>query len=85
MPNPYEDEIKAFDSCVKANDETKAQGLKVPDEPTPYKTLDDTPFTYVDTEELLEEMRGKLAQATEIAIDLEHHNQRTYLGVTCLM
>ena len=74
MPNPYEEEIKAFDNLVKANNEEKAAGLKVPAEPTPYKLLDDTPFTYVDTAELLEEMREKLAQVTEIAIDLEHHN-----------
>ena len=59
---------------MKANNEEKAAGLKVPAEPTPYKLLDDTPFTYVDTAELLEEMREKLAQVTEIAIDLEHHN-----------
>lgn len=85
LPNPYEDEIKAFDTCVKANDEKKAAGLSVTTEPTPYKTLQNTPFTYVDSEELLEQMVGKLAQASEIAIDLEHHNQRTYLGVTCLM
>lgn len=30
-------------------------------------------------------MVGKLSEATEIAVDLEHHNMRTYLGVTCLM
>ena len=27
LPNPYEDEINAFDNYVKANDETKAAGL----------------------------------------------------------
>ena len=70
---------------MKANDETKVQSLVVPAEAIPYKTLDDTPFTYVNTEELLEEMRVKLCKATEIAIDLEHHSTRTYLGITCLM
>ena len=59
--------------------------MRVPAEPKPYKLLDDTPFTFVDTEELLEELRGKLSQASEIAIDLEHHSQRTFLGITCLM
>ena len=34
---------------------------------------------------LLEEMREKLSKVTEIAIDLEHHDTRTYLGITCLM
>lgn len=71
--NPYEAEINAFDQFVKANDDQKVAALNVPSEPTMYKLLDETPFTFVDTEELLEEMRGKLAQAKEIAIDLEHH------------
>lgn len=39
LPNPYEDEIKAFDNLVKANDDVKAAALRVPAEPTPYKTL----------------------------------------------
>jgi hypothetical protein len=53
LPNPYEDEIKAFDNLVKANDDVKVVALRVPAEPTPYKTLEDTPLTLVDTEELL--------------------------------
>ena len=85
LPNPYQEEIKTFDALVKANDENKVAALRVPSEPTAYKLLDDTPFTFVDTEELLEEMRVKLARASEIAIDLEHHSQRTFLGITCLM
>lgn len=59
--------------------------MRVPAEPMPYKLLDDTPFTFVDSEELLEELRVKLSRASEIAIDLEHHSQRTFLGITCLM
>ena len=59
--------------------------MNVPAESIPYKLLDETPFTFVDTVELLEEMRAKLAKASEIAIDLEHHDQRTFLGITCLM
>lgn len=30
-------------------------------------------------------MKNHLLQANEIAIDLEHHSFRTYLGLTCLM
>ena len=74
LANPYEDEIKAFDNLVKANDDRKVAALKVPEEPHAYKTCEDTPFTFVDSEELLEQMRQKLAVATEIAIDLEHHS-----------
>ena len=31
LPNPYEDEIKNFDSLVKANDERKVKALVVPE------------------------------------------------------
>ena len=59
---------------MKENDPSKVAILDVPSEPTRYGRLEDTPLTFVDTEELLEEMRGKLAAASEIAIDLEHHS-----------
>ena len=85
LSSPYEEEIKTFDALVKANNEDKVAALRVPAEAMPYKLLDDTPFTFVDTEELLEELKHKLSRASEIAIDLEHHSQRTFLGVTCLM
>lgn len=49
------------------------------------KSFEDTPFTFVDTPEALEEMVGKLQQAKVIAVDLEHHSMRTYYGITCLM
>ena len=85
LPNPYEAEIKEFDTQVKANNEDVVPSLRVPSEPTPYKSLDETPFTFVETEEQLEQMAAHLAQVEEVAIDLEHHSQRTYLGITCLM
>ena len=47
--------------------------------------LDETPLTYVDTEEQLRGMVDKLEGATEIAVDLEHHSYRTFQGLTCLM
>lgn len=49
------------------------------------KSFEDTPFTFVDTPEALEEMVEKLRQAKEIAVDLEHHNMRSYYGITCLI
>lgn len=85
LSNPYENEVKHFDGFVKANDEVRAAALKVPAEAMAYKTLGETPFTFVDTPDLLDEMATKLSAVTEIAIDLEHHNQRTFLGLTCLM
>ena len=47
--------------------------------------LDETPFTYIDTEEQLRAMVDKLEDAKEIAVDLEHHSYRTFQGLTCLM
>lgn len=50
-----------------------------------YRPFEDTTATWVDTEETLEEMIHELKQATEIAVDLEHHDARSYIGFTCLM
>ena len=50
-----------------------------------YKKMDDTKFTFVNTEATLKYLITHLEGVTEVAIDLEHHNYRTYLGITCLM
>jgi exosome complex exonuclease RRP6 len=55
------------------------------DEPIPYTPFENTTATYVDTEEALEEMIAELKQAKEIAVDLEHHDYRTYIGLVSLM
>jgi hypothetical protein len=39
----------------------------------------------VDTPEALVEMLQELKSAKEIAVDLEHHDQRSYIGFVCLM
>lgn len=44
-----------------------------------------TPLTYVDTPEQLFKMVAKLEKTTEIAIDVEHHDYRSYLGLVCLV
>lgn len=54
-------------------------------EPIPYHDFDTTTATLVDTEEALDEMLRELEQAHEIAIDLEHHDQRSYIGLVSLM
>jgi exosome complex exonuclease RRP6 len=54
-------------------------------EPREPASFEETPFTFVDTPEALEKMVGKLQQAKEIAVDLEHHSLRTYYGITCLI
>ncbi|KAI8904437.1 ribonuclease H-like domain-containing protein [Gorgonomyces haynaldii] len=42
-------------------------------------------FIFVDTVDALKDMCNILEQSKEIAIDLEHHDYRTFLGFTCLM
>ncbi|CAG8494220.1 1113_t:CDS:2 [Paraglomus occultum] len=50
-----------------------------------FQKLENTPFTLVETEEQLEEICRRLEAAQEIAIDLEHHDYRSYQGITCLV
>lgn len=47
--------------------------------------LSDTPYVYVETEEQLNEMLSDLLKTDEIAVDLEHHSYRSFMGFTCLM
>lgn len=54
-------------------------------DPIPYHDYDNTEATYVDTPEALDEMLRELKQAKEIAVDLEHHDMRSYIGIVCLM
>ncbi|KNZ78491.1 Exosome complex exonuclease rrp6 [Termitomyces sp. J132] len=53
--------------------------------PLPPKDFSDTPFTWVSTSDGLQAMLAKLRQASEIAVDLEHHDYRSYAGFVCLM
>lgn len=46
---------------------------------------DQTPFTLVDTPKKLRKMVAKLEKAAEVAVDVEHHEYRTYLGLVCLV
>lgn len=75
-PHPYQVEIEqyrypssVYTSCT----------------PVPYHPFDSTVATFVETEEALAEMLEELKQAKEIAIDLEHHDQRSYIGIVSLM
>ncbi|GMK55550.1 hypothetical protein CspeluHIS016_0206060 [Cutaneotrichosporon spelunceum] len=49
------------------------------------KSFDDTPFEFVNTPESLADLTEVLLKSKEIAVDLEHHNTRSYYGFTCLM
>ena len=55
------------------------------DPPIPLRTLETTPFTFVDTPEALDDMILELHEVTEIAVDLEHHSLRSYYGFTSLI
>ncbi|KAJ9125250.1 hypothetical protein QFC22_000205 [Naganishia vaughanmartiniae] len=53
--------------------------------PTPPRSFADTPFTWVDQPEQLEQMVEKLKLAKELAVDLEYHSTRSFTGFLCLM
>ncbi|KAI0533842.1 ribonuclease H-like domain-containing protein [Xylaria digitata] len=74
--HPYETEIRSL-KCPEAVFQQKT--------PIPYLPFESTTATFVDTFDgvlaMLEELKG----ATEIAIDTEHHDFRTYTGLLSLM
>ena len=71
--------------------ETEILHLNYPDaiyqkaDPIPYLPFENTSATFVDTEEGVLEMLNELKTATEIAVDLEHHDTRSYVGLVSLM
>lgn len=76
IPHPYEHEI---------------MNLEYPDhmlqerEPIKYHPFDETSAHWVETGEQLEKMMDDFKGVKELAIDLEHHNYRSFQGFTCLM
>ncbi|KAJ2053392.1 exosome nuclease subunit, partial [Coemansia sp. S16] len=76
LPHPYEYEIKHYEAPPRLFAEAEALAPR---------DWDTTPFTFVDTPAALSAMMAHLAGVTEIAIDLEHHNFRSFQGFTCLV
>ncbi|OMP88039.1 Exosome complex exonuclease rrp6 [Diplodia seriata] len=74
--HPYQKEIEDYQ--YPSSVYTKA-------DPIPYQPFENTTATLVDTPEALDEMLAELKSAKEIAIDLEHHDTRTYIGIVSLM
>ncbi|KAK3904663.1 hypothetical protein C8A05DRAFT_31540 [Staphylotrichum tortipilum] len=74
--HPYEHEITTM--------QYPAQVLESR-EPVNYLPIEKTKAIWVDTYEGVLEMLDELKKATEIAIDLEHHDFRTYTGLLSLM
>lgn len=54
-------------------------------EPIPSRPWHDTSAIWVETVDALNEMISLLSKQSEIAIDLEHHDYRSYYGIVCLM
>ncbi|CAD5115625.1 DgyrCDS4582 [Dimorphilus gyrociliatus] len=54
-------------------------------EPQKPLILSETPYTFVETEEQVVEMISALRREKEIALDVEAHSFRTFLGLTCLV
>lgn len=42
-------------------------------------------LAFVDSEEAFEQMLAELEGARAVAVDLEHHSEHSYVGVTCLL
>ncbi|KAI6656587.1 Exosome component 10 [Oopsacas minuta] len=74
--HPYYDELQDvnYSQTVFHNSE--------PDDPGP---LDNHTYEFITTEDRIDVLVQKLNEVTEIAIDLEHHDYRSYLGFTCLV
>lgn len=75
-PHPYQLEIEQY---------RYPSSMYTQSEPIMYHPFETTTATLVDSEVALDDMLKELKQAKEIAIDLEHHDMRTYIGIVSLM
>ncbi|KAL9899558.1 exosome component Rrp6 isoform 1-T1 [Glossina fuscipes fuscipes] len=75
--HPYEFELMKFE--VPSGQLKAKESCQVP------KDMKDTDLVYVDTAEKLKNALQELSQANELAVDVEHHNYRSFLGFTCLV
>lgn len=75
-PHPYTEEIAAYSFPERVN--------RVHD-PILSKPWDETAANYVNDANGLRDMMEELKRSSEIAVDLEHHDQHSYYGIVCLM
>lgn len=75
-PHPHQEQLTAF---------TPRDWQLEEKEPEMHTTLEECPYTWVDTPVLLEEMMSKLRLVKEIAVDLSHHKYRSFQGITCVV
>lgn len=45
----------------------------------------ETPYLFVETEDQLNSLMEDLSKVKELAVDLEHHSYRTFMGFTCVL
>ncbi|KAG0238407.1 exosome nuclease subunit [Actinomortierella wolfii] len=76
LPHPYEYEITHI---------TYPERMFQEHQEIMYRPFGSTTAKWVETEEDLKEMCEDLEMQTELAIDLEHHNYRSFQGFVCLM
>lgn len=58
---------------------------RVISDPISYQPYNNTKATWVDTPEAVIDMLNELKQAKEIAVDVEHHDEHSYIGLVSLM
>ncbi|KAF1956510.1 hypothetical protein CC80DRAFT_59277 [Byssothecium circinans] len=75
-PHPYQAEIEAYEYPPDMYEQST---------PQLYPPFETTSATFVDTPEALATMLAELKTAKEIAVDLEHHDNRSYVGIVSLM
>ncbi|XP_050360951.1 exosome component 10 isoform X2 [Nymphalis io] len=76
--HPYKVEIETFEPSLEVLSAD-------PEPPTFPPPLEETNYTYIDTEELVDQLVEHLETVEELAVDVEHHSYRTYQGITCLI
>ncbi|KAH8243887.1 hypothetical protein KR032_011130, partial [Drosophila birchii] len=74
--HPYEFELLKFEPPAEQLQKQK---------PLLPSLMADTELMLVDTVEKLKVALEELRQAPQIAIDVEHHSYRTFMGITCLV
>jgi len=74
--HPYEFELLKFQPPAEQLQKQK---------PALPALMADTELMVVNTVESLQQALEELRQAPQIAIDVEHHSYRTFMGITCLV
>ena len=88
---PLEESLGNADTVSKHPYEVEIEAYQYPpsvyhfNEPISFTPIDESKAIYVDTEEGVRDMLEELKKAKEIAIDLEHNDMRSYVGLVSLM